>query len=690
MNKQSPQSTEQTKNKLINVNEASNILGISDATCRNWVKRGLLKSAFFDKLYIYESSCFNLKKQILSGDIDILSSRRNKTYKRKDSAYLSSFSTDSPNFANAKIVSEYLSKEALYSENHIVSILCKAAFDLFSEIFNDKLQEMYHKSHVERKNEISKKSNCNMVYTSYTEDIFNNILKKIAPILLMDLHKSEFDNLNFVYNQNEDTLGLLYEDIQDLKSRKRTGSYYTPSFIPAMPAKFAKERSSEILDPACGSGIFLCFFASFKDINSLHGYDIDAISVAITKLNLCFKYKRFDDDFLRILNTNIVKKDFLLSKDFDDLKNKNLLIVANPPWGSKYDKCYLHDIRDNFDHIGKKHPESYDLFLEKAIEITSNGDVIAFLVPEAILQVKSHAGIRKKILENTKLLELVYFDNIFKNVQCPSIMLVLKKGSTKELFEKDATIRFVNSEKIKTEFKTTLDRKLSTTSLNISCDDKVWALMNKMVNSNCLYLKNNADFAMGIVTGDNKKFLKSAPAKNLLPIVTGKDIFKFRDIENKYYIDFKPQNFQQCADSSLYQTTPKIIYRFISDKPICMYDYKKMITLNSANFFIPHFENLTAEYICAVLNSRAVCFYFKNTFRTSKVLRSMLEKIPIPSADAVAVNEITDIVKTLVKAKDDDKYNLYNELDRKISTLYNLTNEDISYIKEFTDMSNLF
>ena len=59
------------------------------------------------------------------------------------------------------------------------------------------------------------------------------------------------------------------------------------------------------------------------------------------------------------------------------------------------------------------------------------------------------------------------------------------------------------------------------------------------------------------------------------------------------------------------------------------------------------------KYVSAILNSRMAQFYFKKQFGSIKVLRSHLEKIPIPFPEEGVQEKIVCIVDRILAAEND-------------------------------------
>ena len=91
---------------------------------------------------------------------------------------------------------------------------------------------------------------------------------------------------------------------------------------------------------------------------------------------------------------------------------------------------------------------------------------------------------------------------------------------------------------------------------------------------------------------------------------------------------------------------------------------------------MPGYDN---AYIMAVLNSSAMSFYYRHICKNMKVLRSVLEKLPIPVCEPSAMKEISELATQLSQqpenCTDSDKY-IIKRLDNYVNKLYNLNTAD--------------
>ncbi|MBO5622239.1 MAG: DNA methyltransferase, partial [Butyrivibrio sp.] len=218
------------------------------------------------------------------------------------------------------------------------------------------------------------------------------------------------------------------------------------------------------------------------------------------------------------------------------------------------------------------------------------------------------------------------------------------------------------------------DRKISADSLSLKITDKEYELLERIRNiENKVTLKGNATFGLGIVTGDNKKFISEKKTSKNEPVLKGSDIDKYRYNTPGNYISFDPENFQQVAPEGIYRAKEKLLYKFISKDLVFAYDDTGILSLNSCNILIPQLPGLDIKYVLAILNSSVAQFYYSKMFGSVKVLRSHLEQIPIPVADKMSQRDIIKAVDQLIEGGGSAKQKSFDE---KISRLYGLSTSE--------------
>ena len=624
-------------------------LSISLATAKNWIRLGkLIPKSFDDGMILFDAEYVeHLKSELLNGNSQKLKTRRNKTFSSGTKFYDAYVSKNSPNVLTIHKISDYFIQNDIIPPIELVQLLlADCAIKL-----------------------ISKKNNLNENLKSYLTDnngicgykeLISDLLPDKKYFYLVNKYETLF-NAEYYYCECEDTLGLIYISCQNLKKRKEKGAYYTPEKIVKKLIKNLNNIKSgqTVFDPCCGCGNFLIHLPECVKLDDIYANDIDLLSVQITRLNLAIKYNSPDAN---VLYKNITCCDYLTT--YKDIKYD--YIVGNPPWGAKYDEKTKNYINKNYRCAKKNKFESYDVITEKALSNLKTDGYLSFVLPEAILNVKSHKPVRDIICENNSVEYLEYLNEAFNSVQCPSVILKIK--NTQRAFDGGNVI--VN-DGIRT-FKTTYKK---TDNLLYTVTDEEYAIIQKINGNknNRIFLKNNAKFALGIVTGNNKDLLKLSSFVDSEIIFAGKNLTKYKVSAPYNYIKFEPDKFQQIAPIELYRAKEKLIYKFISNEPVFAYDNKKTLTLNSCNILIPNIEGYNIKYILAILNSKIISFYFKKVFKSVKLLRSHIENLPIAVATSEQQKEIINYSDILITKYDQ---NMYEILDEKIAKLYSLEKDE--------------
>ena len=613
--------------KLYTLSEACELLSISTATGRNWMKSGRLipvADASHNKPVFEENTLLALKAALASGTVPGLKSRRNKTYISTETPALD----DSSLRCKLRYCAEQLILSAGYQD-----------VSLFQLFFHDLAEETFY-----CKWKTENPEYC--VQTTYT------------------------------YTSGEDTLGLLYQALRNMGDRKASGSYYTSASL----AKRLVERHLPVLqpnhtvfDPSCGTGIFLLQLPMNVPLNNIYGNDINPLSVTLTRINLALKYHVTTLQEIEILQRNITVSDFLT-----DHAGTYDIIVGNPPWGAKLSSEEKKAYRNLFSCAAGTAIEIYDLFIEQSINHLSSGGILAFVLPEAVLTVKSHKPVRELLLKTTCVRSVEYLGEAFEQVHCPSIIFSIEKNTERPFFQ-NVPVTLSNG----TTFSTQVERNIYADFFNFGIIDEEYLLLNKIIACpNSTTLVECSEFALGIVTGNNAALLHTAPAKGLEPVIKGSDISKYHINSVSGYVSFQPEHFQQTAPEHLYRAPEKLFYRFINKQLIFAYDNTGLLSLNSCNIVIPQIPGLSVKYVLAVLNSSVAQFFFEKKFHSVKVLRSHLEQIPIPVADEETQNLIVELVDKLMVLDENssDYKETYQYLDCKIAELFSLTQSEFEII----------
>ncbi len=613
--------------KLYTLSEACELLSISTATGRNWMKSGRLIPVSFDskaKPLFNEDNLHTLKEALANGSIACLKSRRNKTY---ISANIPA-SDDSSLRCRLRYCAEQLILSAGYPD-----------VSLFQLFLNELAEETCFCQWI----------TANPEYCAET---------------------------TYTYMPAEDTLGLFYQSLRNMKDRKASGSYYTSASLAKRLVEHhlpVLQSSQTVFDPSCGTGIFLLQLPTDFPMKNIYGNDINPLSAVLTRINLALKYHITTLKEVELLQKNITVSDFLA-----DHTGTYDIIIGNPPWGAKLSSEEKKTYRNCFSCAKGSSIEIYDLFIEQSLNKLNPKGLLSFVLPEAILTVKAHTSVRELLLKSTCVHSVEYLGEAFEQVYCPSIIFAVEKDTAKPFFQ-NVPVTLSNGATISTK----VERTIYADFFNFGISDPEYLLLHKITTCPSITtLVERSKFALGIVTGNNSALLHSTPAEGLEPIIKGSDISKYHINSNSGYVSFQPELFQQTAPEHLYRAPEKLFYRFINKQLIFAYDNTGLLSLNSCNIVIPQIPGLSVKYILAILNSSVAQFFFEKMFHSVKILRSHLEQIPIPVADEETQREIVKLVDKLMVLEDatQEFKETYFLLDYRIAEQYHLTTEEYKII----------
>jgi hypothetical protein len=274
-------------------------------------------------------------------------------------------------------------------------------------------------------------------------------------------------------------------------------------------------------------------------------------------------------------------------------------------------------------------------------------------------------------LNETHIKKIIYLNRVFKNVFTPVIRLDLEKNQKEngkiEICKENGSY-FIEQARWKNNQDFIFDIHASEFDAEI---------IQKIYDTSHTTLEGKADWALGIVTGNNAKYIADEQKEEFEEVYKGKDVEKFVLKNPSSYIRFTPEKFQQVAPEQKYRTKEKLIYRFISKNLVFAYDDKQRLTLNSANIVIPLLVNYPIKVILALFNSTPYQFIYQKKFASIKILRGHIEQLPLPLWSDEMFNKIITMVERILMND-----NCFELLDDFIMRALLLNDDEINYLKD--------
>lgn len=603
------------------------------------------------------------------------------------------------------------------------------------------------------------------------------IIKKLIDYLYESHDKQYVYNFDWI---DADVLGQVYEQylgkiLEQTKSgktklregqahRKEQGIYYTPAYIVDYIVKNTvlevlknKKKSDEIkvLDPACGSGSFLikAFDYLYNDFSknenakyqmidsqgaysiktkilkrNIYGVDLDNKAVEITKLNLLLKAsekgrKLPEEIDLHIKHGNSVVEDEKATnlhpfKWVDDFKEDTFdVVIGNPPYvdyreieGREFikRKFYSAQVKGKYNLL--------ILFLEKGLKVLRSGGRLGFIVSNQFLCSDFGINIRKFILENSDIKQIIDVSmiRVFRDASTYPIIIILEKKHSRNNVIKVAKPK-EETDLINNALK--FDEINQNTYLNF--EDNLFILDLNKINLELINkMKNNSKQLKDCVhkitwgtsaTGYGKKKIKQAEFSALPKTIQAsyKKIIQTSDIQ-KYNINWQeeyiPTNIYTKNKIDLFNKD-KIVIGRLNKFLKATIDVEKYF-LGKATLVIPKI-GVNPKFLLGVINSKLIDYYFKLLFQSTHMSQGYirydipyLEKLPIKITSEAEEEKIIKLVDKILlfnnqlknfgdKVTSETKEineritKLDREINQRVYEIYGLNSKEIELIENF-------
>jgi hypothetical protein len=407
-------------------------------------------------------------------------------------------------------------------------------------------------------------------------------------------------------------------------------------------------------------------------------------------------------------------------------------IIGNPPYfpiSQLNEKEYLGNSFLTFN----KSSDISTLFYEKGLQILRQSGLLNYITTSRFCNTNYGVNLRDYVSKK-EIVHIVNFNDIqiFEDANVNTLILEVKnKLPEKEVlhFKSITDINQLNTSCLEVKRKYFgINHWMFYENEILELKEKLDSASEKLIDLNGIFINR------GVTTGANKIFIIDEKLKNELlnkdpnskelikPILKGADIKRYyninasnwiiftrrgTDIEKypaikeyllKYKDDLTPgvgrkkgnYNWSDIQDNTaFYQEFDKrkIIWTRLSNVNTFSISNNKEFTLDSSSFATYN----DSEYLCGVLNSKVVLFYFKLGAVIwgkdgIKWFGEFFDNIPIPIANDIQKTRIKEIVNDILERKrmnsEADTTVLEDEIDKLVYKLYDLTENEIKLIEE--------
>src|SRR3989338_543672 len=414
------------------------------------------------------------------------------------------------------------------------------------------------------------------------------------------------------------------------------------------------------------------------------------------------------------------------------------VVIGNPPWSAKISSDLNKTLAKKYG-ISEKNINICALFVLEALKKFKPNGYFGFLLPKVLIKNGAYYHVRKEILENYKIKQIIDFGQ-FPEVASDAIGLIIKK--TKDKSETDIFLFEDNSIKKENTINQDIFTKSQSLVFSLGINSNIQKIIDKIKN-NTKALGEIFEIKRGIELGQKALIIecnkcgtyneaqtkyygsiekKCKKCKNKLVIteqntiqissdkkdnkytqecISGNQLKRYSIVDSYFIraglkgIDYKEEAFN-C---------PKILIKRISTKIEGTFIDKKLLAFNTVySIYNKNFKRNYLLYTLGILNSKLIHFFYEHSYNvgmnlTTQVTIDFLSKITIMTVTESQQQNLINLVgKNIllqeqlnqIRDKDtDEKKNLEQktmevskEIDNIVYAIYKITNEEKNIIED--------
>ncbi len=260
----------------------------------------------------------------------------------------------------------------------------------------------------------------------------------------------------------------IYEILLGKETRDKDNAFYTPNYLveyilDRTVTKTLKKKSSfTILDPSCGSGVFLVdsyrriiqenlgekLYCDDDDVlkrlltNNIYGIDINEEAVDVTIFSLYLTILDYKDpktlsEFIlpNLKSENLFVSDFFDEEKLKSLTEKNITfdyIIGNPPWGNTKTGLHMSYCKSKGFADKQQNNEISRSFVFRAKDFCTVNTTCCFILHSKLLYNQKNPAVkfRKFMLKETEICDIVELSSVrklvFENADAPAAIVAFK------------------------------------------------------------------------------------------------------------------------------------------------------------------------------------------------------------------------------------------------------------------------
>ena len=358
------------------------------------------------------------------------------------------------------------------------------------------------------------------------------------------------------------------------------------------------------------------------------------------------------------------------------------VIVANPPYvniANIRPDSYRQKLKEIYQSATNK-ADLYAFFIERAFDILSLNGNLCYIIPHTWKATDSFKALRDIIFNNHTLSTVVNLNmGVFDAIVKPMIVLLKNKR------EKDYSFNVYDSHLNEID-SINVNEVLSSPTLSVDTDStKEMKKIFRVVEKAGTPLKVHIQFSRGVKTSNDTKFVKTTYSNDCKKVYRGRNIKAYQLNWAGEYLWYRPDIMKEkvgCVPHSkeFFEVPEKLVTQRVNSsyQLLVAYDDEKQYFLDTVNVSNYQTWNKTTslKYLCGLLNSRLINFWYCNKYRMPTIGGYELHSIPIVVAkDQSTIIRLVDKLIKCIDEKESESYK--SEIDILVYQLYGLTYEEV-------------
>jgi len=409
-----------------------------------------------------------------------------------------------------------------------------------------------------------------------------------------------------------------------------------------------------------------------------------------------------------------IKPFFLWKLHFSEVFEKNGrggfdIVIANPPYVSfglrgtgKTNDESVESLRRLYPNSAEYKLSLYAIFMDRGLQLLQDNGILTYITPDSFLLGRYFSELRRFILENCKITEILMFKKDFweSGVVGRPVITLLKKElnrnlrkNNKPLYKLYCTLDDFNKAIVEIySYSQLYFDKTSYNRFRLFFSERQKSIVDKLqVGSKPL--SEFVTFASGLIGKQGKSEIVSK--EKLGPdwkpgLLSGSEIKKYFVNYEGNFILFDTKILKSGFKEAKY-FDPKILLRQTGDSLMAAYDDKNLLCLN--NLHVGNLKNKSSslKYVLALLNSKLLNYYYTlislETGRTmAQIDIETLEELPIKESTVdirISISDLIDKIFTAnIASKQSEIVDLEDQIDQLVYKLYGLTPEEVGIVEK--------